>query len=96
MCVCVTIDLQASAADVNRWRLDLVKESKAEMHGRVITLNERASNLLKQQMSELSGFRVCHREMKMLELKLSILRRRKLAVHRLIGEIRILRQNQRP
>ena len=59
MCVCVTVDLQASAADVNQWRLYLLKENKAEMHGRVTTLNERASNLLKQQMLELSGFEVC-------------------------------------
>lgn len=96
VCVCVTVDLQASAADVNRWRLDLLKENKAEMHGRVTTQNERASKLLKQQVSELSGFKVFRSDLKVLESKLSSLRRGKLAVHRLIREIRTLRQNQRP
>ena len=99
--VCVSlspIDPQTPAANVTTWRLDLFQENTAEMRGRVITLNERAADLLEEVMLESLAFTVCRYEVNMLELKLSSLRRRKLAVlRRRVGNIRrVLTQSQHP
>ena len=59
-----------------------------QMHRRVITQNDRAANLLKQQVSEDVGFIASRRDMKILELKLARMRRQKADLHRRIHEIR--------
>ena len=59
-----------------------------QMHRRVMTQNDRAANLLKQQVSEDIGFIASRRDMKVLELKLARMRRQKADLHRRIHEIR--------
>ena len=81
------LDLQATPVGMATWRLDLLQENVVQMHRRVITQNDRAANLLKQQVSEDVGFIASRRDMKILELKLARMRRQKTDLHRCIHEI---------
>lgn len=65
-----------------------MQENMIQMHRRVMTQNDRAANLLKQQVSEDIGFIASRRDMKVLELKLARMRRQKADLHRRIHEIR--------
>lgn len=65
-----------------------MQENMIQMHRRVMTQNDRAANLLKQQVSEDIGFIASRRDMKILELKLARMRRQKADLHRCIHEIR--------
>ena len=86
--LCISLDLQAPPVGMDTWRLDLLKENMVQTHGRVISQNDRAANLLKQQVSLDIGFIASRRDMKILELKLARMRRQKADLHRRIHEKR--------
>ena len=82
--ICVShppLDLQATPVGMATWRLDLLQENTVQLRRRVITQNDRAANLLKQQVSEDVGFIASRRDMKILELKLARMRRQKTDLH---------------
>ena len=74
--VCVPLDLQATPAGMATRRLDSLQENLVQMRERVITQNERAVDLLEKQMSERFKFMAYRCKLKILELKLSRMRRR--------------------
>ena len=73
----------------------MLQENVVQLHRRVITQNDRAANLLKQQVSEDVGFIASRRDMKILELKLAIImRRQKADLHRRIHEMKLARMHR--
>ena len=65
-----------------------------QMHRRVITQNDRAANLLKQQVSEDVGFIASRHDMKILELKLARMHRQKADLHQHIHEMKLARMRR--
>ena len=88
------LDLQATPVGMATWKLDLLQENMVQLRRRVITQNDRAANLLKQQVSEDVRFIASRHDMKILELKLAIMHRQKADLHRRIHEMKLARMRR--